>query len=892
MEDWYKMEKEDVLRQLGVDEAQGLSSGEAEKRIGEYGYNEFDKQKSESIVKKILHQLGDVSTIILLIAAGLSLLLAIREGHGFIEPAVIAGIVVMNLVLGITQERSAEKSLEALSNLHSPHCLVLRDGGQREIGTRDVVPGDILLLKPGDMVAADGRLLKSTDLTVDESSLTGESEPSQKSAEARPEEEAPLGDRLNMVFSGCLVAAGRGAAVVTATGMKSEMGKIAGYLNNDQKLKTPLQQRLDNIGKIISIVAIASAVLLFGIGMLQGEEFWSMVLLAVSLAVAAVPETLSLIVTLTLAQGVRNMVGKNALIRKLPAVETLGSTSVICSDKTGTLTQNRMSIRRLWAGEGEPFGEDTAFSSDELVFLGRMLLASNATVETDGDGGLRIVGDPTESAIVRLAKEKGIDRDALEREYPRVAEIPFSSDRKMMTTIHRDPTGGWLVLSKGAFDRLPCERADAETSVRRRDVHDSFASGALRVIALASRHINELPPERGLEQVERELRFEGIVGLIDPPRPEAAQAIRLAKKAGIRTVMITGDHAATAGAIARELGILSEGEKVVTGRQLAAIDDDDLCEDIRQYSVYARVSPEDKIRIVEAWQENDEVVAMTGDGVNDAPALKAADVGVAMGIAGTEVAKSASDMVLTDDNFATIVDAVHEGRNVFANLRKTVYFLLVCNLSEIIIILGAQMIGWGTPVTPVLLLLINVIGDGIPGLHLAREKSDPKLMDRRPIGRDESFFGGGMMQVIIQQTLAFTLVTWVGYYLGAFVNLSDRIVSYHSVGQSVAFLILGWTSILHIFTVRSRTSVFRRALWDNPPLVISALAMLALFAALVAIPALGGIFGLVGIGARHWLIATGLSLIPTIVAEIGKWGDEIGRQRQYRRRIVRHRSRS
>lgn len=888
MKNWYEMKPQEALQEFGSNAQTGLTGPQVQQLRQKYGGNEYDKQKGESIGKMILGQFKDISNIILLLAAILSLALAIREGHGYIEPIVIFAIILMNMILAITQERSAEKALDALQSLNSPQCLVMRDGAQVQIDTMEVVPGDIIVLKTGDMVPADARLLESVDLTVDESSLTGESEPSEKSAEALLQGKTSVGDQENMVFSGCLVTAGRATAVVCSTGMQTQMGKIAGYLNNTQKIQTPLQNRLNKIGKIISSIAVVSGIVLFAVGTLQGEDFWSMMLLAVSLAVAAVPETLSLIVTLSLAQGVKNMVQKNALIRKLPAVETLGNTSVICSDKTGTLTQNRMSVKRLWVPNSSPFKPGADFDDAQLTFLGQLALCSNAVPQQDEDGKLRILGDPTESAIIRLLMEKNINKTELEAEYPRVGEIPFSSSRKMMTTVHKKPEGGYLVLTKGALDRLPCKSGMQQLSVQIRDVHNTFTKDALRVIALAAKHVDSLPPQEELNILERDLDFVGIIGLIDPPRPEAAAAIATAKKAGIRTVMITGDHAKTAGAIARELGILGENDKVLTGHELGEMDDETLCENIRDYSVYARVSPEDKIRIVEAWQENGEVVSMTGDGVNDAPALKAADVGVAMGQAGTEVAKSASDMVLTDDNFATIVDAVHEGRNVFSNIRKTIYFLLVCNLSEIIIMLGAQLIGWGVPITPVMLLLINVIGDGIPGLQLAREKSDPRIMDRKPIGREESFFGGGLMSAIVQQTIIFSLVTWVAYYLGAFVNLSASVPASHAAGQAITFLVLGWTSILHIFTVRSRKSIFKRTLKDNPPLVISALAMLALFALLVAFAPLGSIFGLAPIGGVHWLIAIGLSLVPTIVAELFKFWNNHTTKRFYKRRMVRH----
>jgi calcium-translocating P-type ATPase len=894
VENWYEANIAKTLEHFKTNENTGLSEQEAANRQTKYGKNEFAKQEKTSLIKDILHQLKDISTIILLLAALLSLCMAIKDGHGFIEPVVIVSIVILNLILAITQERSAEKALEALTSLNSPSCIVLRDGVQKEMDTAELVPGDVILLQLGSIVPADARLFSSTNLQVDESALTGESEPSEKNSDILLQGSVPLGDQLNMVFSGCHVTSGHGVAIVTATGMHSEMGKIAGYLNNSQKIKTPLQRRLERVAKSISMVAIIAAVLLLVIGLLQGESFWSMITLAATLAVAAVPETLNLIVTLSLSQGVKNMVHKNALIRKLSAVETLGNTSVICSDKTGTLTQNLMTIEKLWIPGHEPFDARDEFVLEQKDLLSKFALASNASVQTEEDGTLTIMGNPTEKAIMRLLHEKGLSKEIISGQYRMVGEIPFSSERKMMTIVLEDASGGYLILTKGALDRLPLQAFNEDMEKDVAHVHELFAGEALRVLALGIRRTEEAPSMERPEEIERDLALCGLIGLIDPARPEAAKAVERAKMAGIRTIMITGDHAVTASAIAKNIGILGENEKVITGQQLKEISDEELCRDIHHYSVYARVSPEDKIRIVEAWQENGEVVSMTGDGVNDTPALKAADVGVSMGRSGTEVAKSASDMVLTDDNFATIIDAVSEGRNVYSNIRKTIYFLLVCNISEIVIMLVAQLKGWGIPVTPIMLLLVNVLGDGIPGLYLARERSDPRLMDREPIRRDEGFLSGGLLTVIIQQTIACSAVVLIGYYISTFRALPGMPEPSQAIGQTVAFLILGWTSILHLYTVRSRQSIFKRTLRDNPPVVYSTLAMIAVFSLLAAIPSVGKIFDLTTIGTSHWLLAAGLSLIPTVVAEIGKFIDNqtnIREIREYRHRLIRHKIR-
>jgi calcium-translocating P-type ATPase len=868
MGDWYTKSTDVILEEYKTDSNSGLTENEIARRQTEFGLNQFTEKKKESLAAQILRQLKDVSVIVLIIAAVLSFALALREGDGFIEPLVIISIVIMNMILAITQERGAERALEALSVLNSPHCYVIRDGVKVQIDTIQLVPGDIIVIKSGDLVPADARLLEADCLEVDEASLTGESEPVEKETGIMEAENAPLGDQKNMIFSGCLVVGGHGKAVVTSTGMSTQIGKIAGYLQHTKTNKTPLQIRLDILGKLISTIAIISALTLFVIGLTQKQEIWQLILVAVALAVAAVPETLSLIVTLMLTHGVKKMVSKNALIRKLQAVETLGSTSVICSDKTGTLTQNKITIKRLWLYGNAPISDTETFSEEQLWLLKQFLLASTVTVEQT-----KIVGDPTESAIMRLFLQKGLKKEELDDAYEKAAEIPFSSARKMMTTVVKKPDGRYLVLCKGAFDKIPFLKKDHNYIKELEDVHNSFARDALRVITLASREIETLPPKDKLESLEQDLVFRGFIGLIDPPRPEAAASINLAKKAGIRTVMITGDHAITAGAIARELGIIVANEGIITGQELAKLSDEELSDSIEFYSVYARVTPSDKIRIVQAWQSRGSVVSMTGDGINDAPALKAADVGVAMGINGTEVAKSASDMILTDDNFSTIVEAITEGRNVFSNIRKLVYFLIVCNISEVVIMLFAIISKWGMPVTPVMLLLVNVLGDGIPGMALAREESDRRIMNRKPISRNESFFGGGLMEVIIQQIVIFSVVTLAGFYIGKFVTLPGPYAPSETIGQTMAFLILGWTSILHIFTVRSRASVFKRTLKDNPQLPINAGIMIIVFCALAAIPPVAPIFGLTAMGKYHWLITIGFSLVPIMRAEYGKLWD-------------------
>ena len=879
---WYESDVQSVLDDLKVTPDKGLSGEQVRQRQESNGKNVLQPPKKAGLFQKILYQLKDVSIIVLLIAVGLSFLLAFRHGDGFIEPFVILAVVIVNIVLAITQEGKAEKALEALEKLNSPDCTVIRDGIRQSINTAELVPGDVIVLETGNIIPADARLVEAIGLFSDEAALTGESEPAGKDAGVILSGNMPLGDQQNMVFTGCVVTAGNGKAVVCATGMDTQMGRIAGFLHDNKQSKTPLQKRLDGLGKTICWVAIISALFLLAIGLRGGTDFGSMIMIAISLAVAAVPETLSLIVTLSMTNGVQKMIGKNALIRKLPAVETLGSTSVICSDKTGTLTQNRMAVKQLWLRGGEPFADDAEFTAEQQRFLEIFAVACNAVATTDENGGREYMGNATEIGILRLLYDKGYSLEYALKEHPRIAEIPFSSERKMMSVVLKDnDNGGYIILTKGALDRLPIgseSAADMETALR---VHDQFAANALRVIALAGKRFDTLPNNNNFEELEHDIKLLGLIGLIDPPRPEVAAAIEKARNTGIRTVMITGDHAATAGAIAKELGILKEGQNVMTGARLAEMTDVELNDTVRNFSVYARVSPEDKIRIVKAWQENGEVVAMTGDGVNDAPALKAADIGIAMGKTGTEVAKGASDMVLTDDNFATIVEAVSEGRNVYEIVKKVIYFLLVCNLSEIIIMLFGQMAGWGIILTPVMLLLINILGDGIPGINLAKDKSDPNLMNNKPVNRNASFFSGDLLRMILRQTVICVEAVLAGYYIGAFLNVSGVLPS-AEIGQTMTFLICGWTSILHIFNVRSNKSLLKTPIRDNKSLAVSAATMIIVLGLLAALP-IGGLFGLSAIGGVHWIIAIGLSLMPTLFREIYRLIDNVPHVKEQRR---------
>jgi calcium-translocating P-type ATPase len=814
--------------------------------------------------------LTDFTTIILLVAAVISLYTAIATDHGdYFESFLIIAIVVINSVLAIVQEGNAEKALSALQDMNKQTASVMRDGKQEQVDAEELVPGDTLLLESGSLITADARIVEASQLRVEESALTGESEPVMKDPEYIGEDGAALGDRVNMLYKGSTVVNGRGKAVVTATGMQTEMGKIAGLLNSDETQKTPLQKRLNHLGKRISLIALAAAAFVFFIGEMQGEPMLDMFITAISLAVAAVPETLTVIVTLTLAYGVQKMAKKNAIIRKLPAVETLGSANVICSDKTGTLTQNKMRVRRVWTHGDSVVDTEEGMTDEAMEVLSIAALCTDVLVEND-DNELEIKGNPTEAAIVRAVEENYHTKAELEEKYPRIGEIPFDSDRKMMTTVHKRGKK-FISITKGAFDVLlpKFHYGDVDQAAI---VNDRFGKKALRVIAVGFAIHDEEPKEITSEALEKDLRLMGLIGMIDPPRPESKDAIARAKKAGIKTVMITGDHVVTAGAIAKELGIMKSRKEALSGAELQKLTDDELDERVKDLSVYARVTPEDKIRIVKSWQRTGAVVAMTGDGVNDAPALKASDVGCAMGITGTDVAKSAADMILTDDNFATIVDAVARGRSVYQGIRKAINFLLSCNISEIFIVVIAMLLGWGAPFTAVQLLFVNVVADGLPGFALGREPAEAGIMDEKPIPRDEGIFARGLWQKIGLNAAIFTVVTLIGFYVGAFVEH----VSYFTppsleVGQTVAFLVLAYSSILHVFNVRSSKSIFKIDLATNKSLAQMAWLALAITTAIALIPQTQELFYLVPISMTHWMIAILLSIVPIIVTELIKF---------------------
>ncbi|ROX63737.1 cation-translocating P-type ATPase [Enterococcus faecium] len=866
----YKQTIEEVKKVTEADPDTGLSSQEVDERRKKQGLNKFDETPKESMIKKLFRSLSDFTTIILLVAAVISFYTAFATEHGdLFEGLLIIAIVVINSVLAIVQEGNAEKALESLQDMNKQTATVIRDGKVTTVESEQLVVGDILVLESGDAISADARLIEASQLRVEESALTGESEAVEKDAAFIAEEDESLGDQLNMVFKGCTVAAGRGKAIVTAIGMATEMGKIADLLNENTMQKTPLQVRLNQLGKRISMIALAAAALVFVIGELQGEPLLEMFMTSISLAVAAVPETLTVIVTLTLAYGVQKMARKHAIIRQLPAVETLGTANVICSDKTGTLTQNEMRVRRVWSKEDEVTNIEDSMTNSAMEILKMAALCTDVTVEQEDDD-LVIKGNPTEVAIVRAVEENYHTKAELEEKYPRVNELPFDSERKMMTTVHQMGEK-YISITKGAFDVLAPRFSSGDVE-QAAIVNDRFGKRALRVIAVGYATYDEEPQDISSEALEKDLRLIGLIGMIDPPRPESKGAIKRAKKAGIKTVMITGDHVVTASAIAKELGILNDPSEALSGSELHQLSDEELDARVKALSVYARVTPEDKIRIVKSWQRTGAVVAMTGDGVNDAPALKASNVGCAMGITGTDVAQSAADMILTDDNFATIVDAVSQGRSVYQNIRKAINFLLSCNISEIFIVLIAMLLGWGAPFTAVQLLFVNVVADGLPGFALGREPAEHGIMDQPPIPKNEGIFARGLLQKIAINAGVFTIVTLFGYYLGSYVDtISPWVDASQHVGQTVAFLILAYSSILHVFNVRSSQSIFKVNLATNKALVEMALLALAITTAVALLPFTQELFGLVHISLNHWFLVGILSIVPIAVNELIKF---------------------
>ncbi|MDY0288077.1 MAG: cation-translocating P-type ATPase [Sphaerochaeta sp.] len=852
----------DILNMLKTDATTGLTSQEAAIRLEQDGPNKLQGKKRKSTIHRFLLQFKDTMILILIAAALISFALAVHEGAGFFEPLLILVIVTLNAMLGVAQENKAEKALDALKSITVVPARVVRNGSEEVIEAWALVRGDIIILDAGDIPPADARLIREANLLCDESALTGESLPVHKDSEAIVAQPSPLGDRFTMVYSGCPILGGTAKAVVTATGSETEMGKIASLMEGGDDQVTPLQLKLSSLGKKLGIAAIGACTVIFIIGVLDNMSIREIFLIAVSLAVSAIPEGLPAIVTVILAIGVQRMVKSNAIIRTLPAVETLGSASVICSDKTGTLTQNRMTVQLAYVvGEATPQPITEANSEPVRNLLTYATLASDATVDFSSEEPL-LIGDPTETALIMAAKTNGMDQGELKVRHPRLETLPFDSDRKMMTSINRID-GKIVVIVKGAFESI-APRCTAIDLPKAEGIMEEMGEQALRVLAIAYKEIPSLPSTLDSETLESELVFMGLVGMMDPPRDEAKQAIRLCKNAGIRVVMITGDHLGTAKAIAQQLGILCPGDLAIDGQALAAMDERSLNEAVHTISVYARVSPSDKIRIVRAWQARGDVVAMTGDGVNDAPALKAADIGCAMGITGTEVAKGAADMTLTDDNFATIVEAVRQGRGIYANLRKVVGYLLSTNIAELFTVFLAMIIFRQTPLLSMQLLWINLITDSLPAIALGMEPIERDVMEHKPTSKSESLFANGLTVQIIAQGSLFALLTLVAFLLGW--KAEGDIV----VGRTMAFSTLAILQLVQAFNMRSQHSLFATGFFTNATLNKAVLVSALLLAVVLFIPPIAHVFALTILSPVQYALVVGLALVPLPILELAK----------------------
>lgn len=863
---WHGTPLDELRAYLKVDENVGLTQEEADQRLHSVGPNKLEEKGHTTFLQKFAEQLKDFMVIILMIAAVISFFTGLINGEvDWAEPIIIIAIVIVNALLGVFQESRAEAALDALKNMSAPSAKVLRDGAVKVIPSEKLVPGDIIELEAGDFIPADGRVILSGSLRCDEASLTGESVPSEKFADVTVEDIAGIGDRTNMVYSGCSVAYGHGRAIVTSTGMDTEMGKIATILDDTEDTITPLKAKLADLGKMLGILALVICAVIFVIGVVESfftngnfvQKIMETLMVAVSLAVAAIPEGLPAIVTIVLSLGVKRMVKKNAIVRQLPAVETLGSASVICSDKTGTLTQNVMTLVEVYDGKERYTLCDEEPPETIQSVIKWASMCCDASVE-EHDGEIVRIGDPTETAIVEAAgKYCNYGKNDTENIYPRMAEIPFDSDRKLMTTVNLI-NGKPFAIVKGAPDILVarCSGGDVDAIMK---ANLAMGEAALRVLAVAVKPLEAVPSNPTSEELENDLKFVGLVGMIDPPRVEAADAVAICHKAGIATVMITGDHLTTATAIAKQLGIMRDGKLAITGADLEKMSDEELDRDVEKYAVYARVSPADKIRIVQALQAKGHIVAMTGDGVNDAPALKAADIGCAMGITGTDVAKGAAAMVLTDDNFATIVAAAAEGRGIFDNIKKAVHFLLSCNLGEIITVFVSMLAFGKSPLLPIQLLWINLVTDSAPALALGMEPTEKDIMNKPPRKKDESIFSGGLGINAIWQGIMFGALTILAYVLGG----------QGDVGDTMAFGVLAFAQIVHAFNVRSHHSILSVGLHTNPHMLLAAVVSISLMLVVMLTP-LSGIFGLVALTGAQWGMVIGLSLVPLVVCEIVK----------------------
>ena len=885
MEKWYNMSVEDAEKKLETDSKNGLSEDEVVKRREKYGFNELKEKKPKTLLQKFIDQFKDFMIIILIIAAIISAIVGVSEGEGITDTIIIMVVIVVNAIIGVVQENKAEKSLEALKKMSTHFAKTIRNGSLVVIPSKELVPGDVVVLEAGDYVPADLRIIESASLKIQESALTGESVPVEKSTK-EVNEDAPLGDRENMAFSSSLVTYGRGKGIVTDTGMETEVGKIAEMINDAEETVTPLQRKLNNLGKTLGIAVVIICIVMFIIGIIYGKPPIHMLMSAVSLAVAAIPEGLAAVSTIVLAIGVQRMVKKNAIVKKLPAVETLGSASVICSDKTGTLTQNKMTVKNVFANGITLKVEDieNVDKETEIVIRGGMLC--NDTKESE-NGELQ--GDPTETALVKLGYDLKFTKDVYQAK--RVYEIPFDSERKLMTTVNKEADDRYVVYCKGAIDELlkccNAYRKDGEVIsgiegyTKVIDENNLLmAKQALRVLAFAYKIFDHEPKGEELENLESNLIFVGMVGMIDPPRPEAKVAVEKCISAGIKPVMITGDHKVTAAAIATELGILREGDEVITGAELQEISDEELVERVKHIAVYARVSPEHKVRIVKAWQSNGDIVAMTGDGVNDAPALKTADIGCSMGITGTDVAKEASDVILTDDNFATVVASVEEGRRIYDNILKAITFLLSSNIGEIVVLFIAILITpWlsqrfgitSTNLEPLLaihILWINLVTDSLPALALSVDPASKNIMSRAPNKNTKGIFTKGITFRIIYQGVMIGLLTLAAFIIGLSVEGDEAYKL--QVAQTMSFTVLAFSELVHVFNVRDNKKSAFTNMFNNKILLLAILVSASLMFAVLFVPFLRDIFGLVTLPLTQLEETIALIIAPLIIVEIIK----------------------
>ncbi len=885
---WFNKTVDEVESTLKTNAENGLTAEEAQKRQEEYGLNELKAKKKKSLFVKFLEQFKDFMIIILIISAIISGVVGVAQGEGFTDTIIILVVVVVNAIIGVAQENKAEKSLEALQKLSSHVAKVVRDGKLQVIQSKELVPGDIVILETGDYVPADLRIIEAVNLKSQESALTGESVPVEKMAAKIEDEKIGIGDRVNMLFSSSLITYGRGKAVVVETGMNTEVGKIADIINTAEEQGTPLQQKLNKLGKTLGIVALAICAVIFVVGLLYGKEPIHMFMTAVSLAVAAIPEGLPAVFTIVLAIGVQRMVKRNAIVKKLPAVETLGSASVICSDKTGTLTQNKMTVEKVFCDGNLVNLEESA----DMIDIQKLVYASMLCNDTKISEDDKLTGDPTETALVDMAFKLDFDPSVYGM-FPRVAEIPFDSDRKLMTTVHEE-NGNYVVYTKGGVDELLANcssyilEGDIKTDLEEykeiiRRYNMEMAQNALRVLAMAYKVLDHKPTAEEIKELESNLTYIGMVGMIDPPRLEVKDAVQECKEAGIKTVMITGDHKITAIAIAKSLGILENDDEAITGTELEEMSDEELIRNVRKYSVYARVSPEHKVRIVKAWQANGETVAMTGDGVNDAPSLKIADIGCAMGVVGTDVAKEAADVILTDDNFATVVSAVEEGRRIYDNILKAIQFLLSSNIGEIVVLFLAILITpllskqFGVDITlietllPIHILWINLVTDSLPALALAVDPAADNVMKRKPLkNTKKGIFTKGMTWRIVYQGLMIGLLTLTAFIIG----LSTPDVSQEEkvkIGQTMAFYVLALSELVHVFNIRdNKRSIFKTGIFNNSKLILATVVSASLMFVILFTQGLRDIFGLVMLPAMHVFETVMLVLAPVIIVEIFK----------------------